>query len=114
MEGSLGLGSAVFFPPRRKIFSVCFLLLQHCSLLPSWIFYFHSQYNINLEGVFDGNIDQRDEIGGIFFRLKKLLVFELHTSWDIAYLEQYVIQKMVPRSLRWEVSPQKGETELEG
>lgn len=50
----------------------------------------------------------------MFLRLKNLLVSELHTNWDIAYLEQYVAQKMVPRSLRWEVSPQKGETDLEG
>lgn len=46
-------------------------------------------------------------------RLKNLMVSEIHTQWDIAFLEQYVADSMVPRSLRWEVSPQKGETELQ-
>lgn len=41
------------------------------------------------------------------------MVSEIHTQWDIALLEQYVSNKMVPRSLHWEVSPQKGELELQ-
>lgn len=40
------------------------------------------------------------------------MVSEIHTHWDIAFLEQYIGNPMVPRSLRWEVSPQKGELEL--
>lgn len=78
------------------------------------IFDFRSQHIINTEGVFDGRVEQADEVGGLFLRLKNLLTSELHTSWDVAYLEQYISQKMVPRSLRWEVNPQKGETDLEG
>lgn len=78
------------------------------------IFDFRSQHNINTDGVFDGNVEQSDEFGRLFLRLKNLLFSELHTSWDIAYLEQYVTQKMVPRSLRWEVPPQKGDNDLEG
>lgn len=46
-------------------------------------------------------------------RLKNLTVSETHTQWDIAYLETYVKNNMVPRSLRWEVSPQKGDVLLE-
>lgn len=46
-------------------------------------------------------------------RLKNLMVSEIHTQWDVAFLETYIRLKMVPRSLRWEVCPQKGETELE-
>lgn len=40
---------------------------------------------------------------------------EIHTQWDIAFCEQYVADAnaMVPRSLRWDVSPQKGELELQ-
>lgn len=78
------------------------------------IFDFRFQHNINTDKVFDGNVEQSDEIGGLFLRLKNLLVSELHTGWDIAYLEQYVTQKMVPRSLRQEVPPQKGDNDLEG
>lgn len=78
------------------------------------IFDFRSQYTINTEGVFNGEVEQADEVGGLFLRLKNLLTSELHTSWDVAYLEQYISQKMVPRSLRWEVNPQKGEVDLEG
>lgn len=46
-------------------------------------------------------------------RLKNLMVSEIHTQWDIIFLGQYVTDSMVPRSLRWEVSPQKGETDLQ-
>lgn len=46
-------------------------------------------------------------------RLKNLMVSEIHTQWDVEFLETYIRLKMVPRSLRWEVCPQKGETELE-
>lgn len=77
-------------------------------------FDFRSQCNINTEGVFDGNVKQCDEIDGLFLKLKNVLVSELHTGWDVAYLEQYVTQKMVPRSSRWEVNPQKDESDLEG
>lgn len=31
----------------------------------------------------------------------------------MAYLEQYINEQMVPRSLHWEVNPNKGESELE-
>lgn len=41
------------------------------------------------------------------------MISETHTQWDIAYLGTYIKNSMVPRSLRWEISPQKGETELE-
>lgn len=78
------------------------------------IFDFRSQHNINTDGVFDGNVEQSDDINGLFLRLKNLLVSDLHTNCDVAYLEQYVAHKMVPHSLRWQVHPQKGENDLEG
>lgn len=40
------------------------------------------------------------------------MVSEIHTQWDIAFLDQYVSDSMVPRSLRWDNSPQRGESEL--
>lgn len=52
-------------------------------------------------------------MGGLFVRLKNLMVSEIHTQCDIAFLEQYVSDDMVPKSLRWEVSPQKGESKLQ-
>lgn len=47
-------------------------------------------------------------------RLKNLTTSETHTQWDIAFLETYIREAMVPRSLRWEVPPQKGDPDLEG
>lgn len=47
-----------------------------------------------------------------FLRLKNLAITEVHTRWDIAYLKEYVKMNMVPRSLRWDVNPQKEDSEL--
>lgn len=55
---------------------------------------------------------EESEIGDMFLRLKNLMVSELHTEWDIAYLEQYISEKLVPRSLWWDVNPQKGDSQL--
>lgn len=41
------------------------------------------------------------------------MVTELHFHGDIAFLEQYTKDHMVPRSLCWDVHPQQGDTELE-
>lgn len=46
-------------------------------------------------------------------RLKNIMVSELHLQWDLLFLEQYVSEKMVPRSLRWKVHPQRGDTVFE-
>lgn len=63
-------------------------------------------------GVFDGKEDPRDDLAGCFLRLKNLTITEVHARWDIAYLEEYIKENMVPRSLRWEVNPQKEDNEL--
>lgn len=68
---------------------------------------------LNTEGVFESYKEDESDLGGLFTRLKNLLISENHTKWDIAYLESYVKLGMVPRSLRWEVPPQKGDTDLE-
>ena len=79
------------------------------------IFDFRSKRVVNLEGVFDTTpITPGSDVGGLFLRLKNLLVAEIHTQWDIAFLETYIKGAMVPRSLRWEVSPQQGDTDLMG
>lgn len=76
------------------------------------IFDYRSQTVTNTEGVFDGRDDPRDDLGGCFLKLKNLTITEVHTRWDIAYLEEYVRLNMVPRSLRWDVNPQKEDSEL--
>lgn len=78
------------------------------------IFEFQANKVVNIEGVIEAYKDDENDLGGIFMRLKNLMVSETHTKWDIAYLETYIKYSMVPRSHRWDVAPQKGETELEG
>lgn len=70
---------------------------------------------VNTEGVFDSTpTAPGSDISGLFMQLKNLLVAEIHTQWDIVFLETYIRSTMVPRSLRWEVCPQKGDTNLAG
>lgn len=77
------------------------------------IFDFRAQKVVNTDGVFEVYKEDENDLGGLFMRLKNLMISETHTQWDIAYLGTYIKNSMVPRSLRWEISPQKGETELE-
>lgn len=67
---------------------------------------------VNTEGVFVAT-GSDTEIGGLFLRLKTVMVSELHLQWDLVFLEQYVSEHMVPQSLRWDVSPQHGDTDLD-
>lgn len=41
------------------------------------------------------------------------MVTELHLEWDIASLEQYIKDCMVPTGLQWDVHPQQGDPETE-
>lgn len=41
------------------------------------------------------------------------MVSELHLEWDIAFLEQYSKERMVPRGLRWTIHPQQGDPDTE-
>lgn len=79
------------------------------------IFDFRAQRVVDTAGVFDPTPTPLDSgISGLFIRLKNPSASELHTQWDIAFLETYIKEAMVPRSLRWEVCPQKGDLDLEG
>lgn len=78
------------------------------------IFEFRATNMVNVEGVFEAYTNDESDLGGIFMRLKNLMVSENHTKWDIAYLETYTKHSMVPRSLRWDIAPQKGDVDLEG
>ncbi|XP_077346362.1 uncharacterized protein LOC143989996 [Lithobates pipiens] len=53
------------------------------------------------------------DVGGLFVRLKNLTTSEIHAQWDIAFLETYIREAMVARSLRWEVSPPRGDPDVE-
>lgn len=53
------------------------------------------------------------EMSGLFLRLKNVMTTELHLEWDIAFLEQYIKEKMILRGLQWDVYPQQGDTDLE-
>lgn len=64
----------------------------------------------NTDGVFV-SIGVDTELGGLFLRLKNLMVTELHLEWNI--LDQYSKDHMVPRVLRWDIHPQQGDSELE-
>lgn len=77
------------------------------------IFEFSATKVVKLDGVFESFKDEEGDLGGIFTRLNKLMISENHIKWDIAYLETYIGHLMVPRSFRWDVAPQKGDTDLE-
>lgn len=77
------------------------------------IFEYRASRAVNTDGVFEVFSNSDNDLSGLFMRLKNLLISEIHTQWDIAFLETYIKNTMVPRSLRWEVCPQKGEDQLE-
>ena len=76
------------------------------------VFDYRTSRTLNTEGVFTV-LKTDSETGGLFMRLKNIMTSELHLQWDIAFLEQYVKENMVPRGLRWDVHPQQGDPDLE-
>lgn len=76
------------------------------------IFEYHSKRVLAVEEVFDVTSIDTTNLRGIFMRLKNVMVAELHASWDIIFLEKYAQEKMIPRSLRWNINPDQGDTEL--
>lgn len=76
------------------------------------VFDYRASRVVNTEGVFVATSNDT-EIGGLFLRLKNVMVSEPHLQWDVAFLKQYVSENMIPRSLRWNVHPQQGETDLD-
>lgn len=79
------------------------------------IFEFRNSRSLNLKDVFDNvEVQQNLDIGGLFVRLKNLVISEVHGHWDVAFLEKYLDDVMVPRSLRFEITPQEDEIDLLG
>lgn len=85
---------------------------MHIHLGTMDIFDFCHNRKINPEEVFDQASPANEGIRGTFMRLKNVLISELHATWDIVFLERYIKEKMIPRSLRWNVYPDKGDTEI--
>lgn len=77
------------------------------------IFEYRASKVVNTNWVFQMYSDKDSDLGGMFTRLKNLTMSEIHTQWNVAFLDTYIKLNMVPRSLRWQVSPQKGDLELE-
>lgn len=77
------------------------------------IFEFPSSRCIDLKGAFNDVVDQQNnDLGGLFVRLKNLMIVEVHGNWDVAFLEKYLDDQMVPRSLRFEISPQDDDIDI--
>lgn len=77
------------------------------------VFDYRATKVVNTDGVFQTYTETDGDIGGLFMRLKNLTILEIHTQWDVGFLETYIKLNMVPRSLRWQVYPQIGELEFE-
>lgn len=76
------------------------------------IFEYHSKRKLAVEEVFDTTSVDSTNLRGTFMRLKNVMIAELHASWDIVFLEKYAQEKMTPRSLRWNISPDQGDNDL--
>lgn len=76
------------------------------------VFVYRASHKVNTEGVFVAT-GSDTEIGGLFLRMKNGMTTELHLQWDLVFLQQDISEQMVPRSLRWEVETQQGETDLD-
>ena len=76
------------------------------------VFDYRSSRSLNTEGIFTVT-GTSVEISGVFMRLKNLMTTEIHLQWDIAFLEQYQKEKLVPRGLRWDIHPQQGDDDLQ-
>lgn len=74
------------------------------------VFEYRASRVVNTEGVFETFKESDRDLSGLFVRLKNLTISEIHTQWDVTFLETYIKLKMVPRSVRWEVCPQKRRT----
>lgn len=71
------------------------------------IFDLRAKHTINLEGLLsEEEIDcEPDGIEDSFRKTKWLLQKELNLKWHLATLNQYIEHKIIPRSLRWDLSP---------
>lgn len=76
------------------------------------VFEYRTSRSLNTDGVFV-NTNPDSEMGGLFTRLKSLMISELHLQWDTAFLEQYIKEQMVPKGLRWDIHPQQDKPDLE-
>lgn len=66
-----------------------------------------SERKTNHSGVFYHESEDQSDLRGTFMCLKNYMVTLIQTQWDIVFLEQYLKEAMIPRSLRWNVFPEK-------
>lgn len=71
---------------------------------------FLNNTTINLNNLFsvDGQTTTQVNCNVVITALGNVLEKQVRTWWDIFTLEHYIKEKMIIRSLRWEVAPQDG------
>lgn len=70
------------------------------------IFGYMSNRNIDLTGIFSQQqVNNTQDMNGLFKQLRHSLEKQLRVWWDIATLETYIGENMTPRRLRWDLNP---------
>lgn len=71
---------------------------------------FLNNRKVNLNTLFSSEEEWEgnEDYNGILNSLANALEKQIRTWWDVQTFEQYLKEKIIMRSLRWEVSPQDG------
>lgn len=69
------------------------------------IFKYINNRTINLSEIFNQEQVFKQDIDSLFKQLRHCMEKQLRVWWDIAILEMYIAEKMTPRRLRWDISP---------
>lgn len=73
------------------------------------IFGYLNTRNIDIEAIFSQEqVTNNKDMHGLLKQLKHTLEKQLRVWWDISTLEMYVMEKITPRRLRWDVHPNDG------
>lgn len=66
-----------------------------------------SKHVINMENVLEDVEEyvETEDLESVFRKTKWLLQKELNLKWHIATLTEYIKHRLIPRSLRWDLSP---------
>lgn len=71
-----------------------------------YLFRYLNNRNINLTEVFNQEqVAIRQDIDSLFKHLKHNIEKQIRVWWDIATIEMYITEKITPRRLRWDISP---------
>lgn len=70
------------------------------------IFKYLNNRNINLTEVFNQeHVVNKKDMDSLFKQLRHTIEKQIRVWWDIATIEMYITEKITPRRLRWDVSP---------